>query len=198
VGKFTDINSNDHGFLYPKCTSTKNVSFIHLDVKGADATECKGINNNGEIVGGYTKNGNYFGLYRSSSGFFSKINVPGSTFTEANGINNKSEIVGNYEDNSMVGHSFLLASPSGIAKFLKFDPIGSTGDNGANGINDKDVIVGTGDSSSKEIGYQRSTSGFYAIVNPIFTTSKGNGINNNGQMVGSFTSAGHDHGFIAK
>jgi uncharacterized membrane protein len=145
---------------------SKAGAFTQIDVPfaGATDTECNGINNLGEIVGGYFKVQN-FGFYRSPSGFFTKIDPPSSTDSEANGINDSTVIVGNA--------TYPLLSSGKIVR-----------------------------------GYQRSTLGFFAIVDPLCSNttdtcneadegSEVNGINNKGVMVGQFELE-NDHAFIAK
>ena len=75
--------------------------------------EAAGINDKGEIVGGYhTSNGLLGFLY--SGGKYTTIDVSGSSSTAAAGINNKGEIVGNYTNSLGVefGFLYIVAAPS--------------------------------------------------------------------------------------
>jgi probable HAF family extracellular repeat protein len=73
-------------------------SFTVINVPGATSTEALGINNRGDIVGGFTDGtGNHGFLYKA--GAFTTIDVPGVTRgTRANGINDSGHIVGQFTD----------------------------------------------------------------------------------------------------
>jgi len=97
-----------------------------------------GINNAGQIVGGYigaSRNGGF--LY--SGGTFTALDDPlGADGTTAFGINNAGQIVGDYFDASNNLHSFFYVG--GTFSILD-DPLGTLG-TFANGINDAGQIVG--------------------------------------------------------
>src|SRR5262249_37749582 len=84
-----------------------------------------GINNAGQIVGGYigaSRNGGF--LY--SGGTFTALDDPlGADGTTAFGINNAGQIVGDYFDASNNGHSFFYVG--GTFTILN-DPLGTLGE----------------------------------------------------------------------
>ena len=84
---------------------------------GADATGAAGINDSGQIVGRFIKNGVDHG-YLLSNGSFSQIDFPGAVATQCHGINANGDIVGRYMASRNPGqgggyglfieHAFLL------------------------------------------------------------------------------------------
>jgi probable HAF family extracellular repeat protein len=88
-----------NGFIYDSGTYTS------INIPGGTSTEAFGINDAGQIVGGYDTGGPPHGfLY--SGGSFTPINVPGASHTLAFGINDAGQIVGRYQDATGV-HGFL-------------------------------------------------------------------------------------------
>src|SRR5205085_7477310 len=70
--------------------------FTTLDVPGSTLTLAHGINDSGQIVGGYDHAGPG-GIrhgFLLSGGSYTLFDVPGSTLTNANGINNLGQIAG--------------------------------------------------------------------------------------------------------
>ncbi|HEY3197518.1 MAG TPA: PEP-CTERM sorting domain-containing protein, partial [Nitrospirales bacterium] len=85
--------------------------FTPINVPGASSTLAHGINDAGQIVGGYNVGSGYHGfLY--SGGSFTPIDVPGASSTQANGINDAGQIVGSFDD--VIGgiHGFLATPVS--------------------------------------------------------------------------------------
>ena len=101
-------------------------------------TYAHGINDAGQIVGGYQgDSGNNGFLY--SGGNYTTLKDPLSVDgTVAEGINNAGQIVGYYLDSSQVAHAFLY---SGGTYTTIDDPLGTKG-TVAQGINDAGQIVG--------------------------------------------------------
>ena len=146
VGSFSDLQDlggehffgGTHGFLY------EDGIFSRFDISGSAATEVWGINNAGELVGGFRDEGGegFLGfLYRD--GQITALDVPGSLNTVAHGINNAGQIVGQFDDDEGT-HGFLwsrgryttLDAP-GLIDFP-----GSTRGTVAMGIADAGDIVG--------------------------------------------------------
>lgn len=138
---------------------------------------------------------------------FTRITVPfaGVFATGVTGINNNGQIVGTYI-RAATDHSFLLASGGQFQAFLPVDaPFANTTATYANGINDGGQIVGTyhtggglGLPTFDAHGFLDAGGVFTSIDAPFFavTDSFVDGINNAGQMVGSYTDAGGFHGFV--
>ena len=78
--------------------------FTTIDVLNSVTTNAFGINNQGQIVGGYDGHG-----FLLSRGTFTTIDVPNSQGTGANRINDRGQIVGNYGDVSGRPLGFLLS-----------------------------------------------------------------------------------------
>jgi uncharacterized membrane protein len=73
-------------------------SFTTIDVPGATSTSAIGINDSGQIVGGfYDATGNH-GFFLDVGGSFTTFDVPSaSSETIADGINNSGQIVGDFD-----------------------------------------------------------------------------------------------------
>ena len=69
--------------------------YTTIDVPGASTTSVQGINQHGDIVGGYVDGSGGHG-FLLSKGVFTKIDYPGAAHTDANGLNARGEVVGGY------------------------------------------------------------------------------------------------------
>ena len=69
--------------------------YTTIDVPGASTTNAQGINQQGDIVGGYADSSGGHG-YLLSEGVFTKIDYPGAAYTDATGLNARGEVVGGY------------------------------------------------------------------------------------------------------
>lgn len=96
-------------------------AFTTIDFPGAAGTTAWGVNNGGDIVGGYTLTGVRRG-FLLSGGQFSKIEFPGATSTEAGVINPRGDIVGLYVGADKLTHGYLLSGD----RFGTVDVPGST------------------------------------------------------------------------
>lgn len=124
VGSFTGSNDVYHGFEYA------GGQFRRIDVSGLASTETFGINNAGEIVGGYiTAKGRHAFLLANEK--HTVFDYPGSPETTALAINNQGDIVGDYVDASGIIHGFVLRD----GLFTSLDVPGARY-TVANGIND--------------------------------------------------------------
>src|SRR5262245_61378832 len=114
-------------------------TFTTIDVPAAYSTLATGINNTGQIVGGYnaTSTSAQQGfLY--SGGTYTDVIVPGSFSGSAQDINDRGQIVGYYLD-SRTGPAYGFVYSGGGYTTLT-NPAGSS--TTALGINDRDQIVG--------------------------------------------------------
>jgi uncharacterized membrane protein len=161
---------------------------VNIDVPNATATEARGINNSGAIVGNYLDGeGDSHGFYLDHlGGTFTTIDVPGALNTFVFGINNLGEMVGSY-GTSLNGetHGFLLPSLGGSA--TSFDIAGAFATQ-AFGINDAGQIVGGFFQADRVSGFLLDSIGGTPVV---FDFGTGNytsaqGINDAGQIVGGF------------
>ena len=165
-------------------------TFTTIDVPGARFTGAAGINDSGQIVGGYSGPPDPHGHgFLDTSGSFSKIDVPGATDTGAKGINNSGQIVGGYFDASSVSHSFFRTAGS----FSTIVAPGATNTN-VSGINNSGQIVGSySDASGTTHGFLDTSGRFSTIDVPGATYMNVAGINNSGQIVGGYN---FSHGFL--
>src|SRR3984885_202879 len=161
---------------------------INVPFAGAQGTFPCGINNSGEIVGGWwdsNKDEHGFTLIGST---YTSFDYPGASETVLFAVNSAGDIVGGYTDASGVFHGFLLSG--GI--YTSFDFPGAV-ETGAYGINDAGDIVGfyctTNESISGAQGFLLSQGVFTTIAIPGEVTTYADGINNNGVVVGFYVDA---------
>jgi uncharacterized membrane protein len=177
-----------HGFLL----SVGRFSLI--DVPGSTDTVARGVNNLGQIVGDYQGPDGVRHGFLLSAGVYRTVEFPGSGAGTATGINDAGQIVG------LVGsgpgaHGFLFSG--GNYSRIQFPASGYTEPLGVNSVGD---IVGQIDSPHAPFrGFRRSGDGFALIdLAAPFASWEGRGINDLGQIVGSFVdSEGRTRGYLA-
>ena len=167
------VQVRSHGFLYA------NGAFTIIDVPGASYTFANGINNTGQIVGSFEKNGVHG--FIETRGTFSTIDVPGVSApggrrvsTVATGINDAGHIVGFFDN------------INGVYGFLDADGVFSTIQPGApftnlGDINNTGRIVGTTSSH----GFLYDNGAFTNIDFPGASFTQVSGINDVGHIVGT-------------
>jgi probable HAF family extracellular repeat protein len=129
-----------HGFLL------SGGIFITLDFPGASQSAALGINDSGQVVGGYFSD--VIHGFLLSGGIFS-LDFPGAIRTDPTGINNSGQVVGRYQSADGAQHSFLLSG--GVFSTFEFPGAVTTS---ANGINDSGQIVGSyADAEGGQHGY---------------------------------------------
>jgi probable HAF family extracellular repeat protein len=141
-------------------------------------TQPTGINNSGQIVGSSSP-----GIFLDTNGSVTIIPLPvGATY--APGINNLGQVVGSFEDDAGI-HTYVfsngvLAIINALAGAMSF------------GINDAGDIVG-----NLNGGCFVYANGTLSTINPPGGTCiQVSGINDSGQIVGTFEDSNGDHGFI--
>jgi uncharacterized membrane protein len=158
-----------------------------------------GINDAGQIAGSF-QDASFVehGFLRNADGTIAAvIDVPGAFRTEAHGVNNSGQIVGQFVDDLGL-HGFLRGVDG---TFTPFDaPEGVSGTTEANGINDAGQIVGSfSDTDFVNHGYRRDPDGSFTTFDvPDATGTALGGIDSLGNMVGTFTDATTQHGFILR
>jgi uncharacterized membrane protein len=159
-----------------------NFTFTSLDYPGSSSTTALGINNSGQIVGGYGVPGGGHS-FLLSGGSYSSFDPPFATLSSgAAGINNSGQIVGGYQ---YATHGYLLSGGNytDISAYNHWTT--------SNDINDSGQIVGgyyTG------VGHSYLLSGGnYTTIDPLGSySSEARGINNAGEIVGYYGDAvGH-------
>jgi hypothetical protein len=182
-------------------------SIVTIDVPGARSTAAKGINDRGDVVGGFDGHG-----FLLKDGVFTSFDAPDAVFgptchctTSASGINNRGDIVGTYtpaEPNTFL--SFLLRDGVFTAIELPISPSSNlpprlTGRNvSANGINDRGDIVGSYYqqcclSFIASYGFLLDHRGAFSNISypPTGHRTFANGINARGDIVGWYTEDDH-------
>ncbi len=107
-------------------------------------TAAVGINNRGQIVGGYVDAGGIaHGFLLDKKGDFTTINAPGALVTGAFGINNRGQVVGYYADANLV-RGFLWDNGT----FTTIEAPDALSNTAAFGINERGQIVGFDENTS--------------------------------------------------
>jgi probable HAF family extracellular repeat protein len=83
--------------------------FTTLDVPGATSTGASGINDLGQIVGGYSNPDTTGHGFLLSSGGYTTLDVPDGRTTNPRGINASGQIVGYYQSGIIPLRAFLLS-----------------------------------------------------------------------------------------
>jgi hypothetical protein len=167
--------------------------FTTIDVpfSGAQGNFPCGINNSGEIVGGWWDSNKDEHGFTLVGGTYTSFDYPGASATAAFGINSAGNIVGAYADSSGVGHGFLLSEGT----YTSFDFPGAIY-TVPYAINDSDAIVGLYCTTTSCISTNEGAQGFL-LSQGVFTTiaipgesfTYAAGINNNGVVVGVYGDA---------
>ena len=209
VGQYFPAGSPAQCFILQYGIFT-SINFQGAGFSGTINTGCRGINNQGQIVGRYR---NPFTHLRHgfllSDGVFTTIDFPGAAETIARRINNHGKIVGGYSTDATVDlfHGFMRDE---AGNFHKIDFPGSI-DTFAAAINDEGVIAGLYVDSANFVHAFLFDRGVYITV-PLpgvpqnlgsFTEDSANftigisGITDNGLITGTFMTAdGNFHGFL--
>lgn len=192
-----DHTPGRHAFL------VQHGAYIPLDpngVLGKHTSFARGMNNRGEIVGGYfDDDGTEHGfIYRD--GVVTTLDVPfnGSVGTQADDISPSGIIVGVWVDEAFTAHGFVYNN--GI--FAHLDYPGAL-DTYPFGINPQGDIAGNWDTDQSTVGHGFVFhQGQFISIDVPAAVPEGtavNGINARGQIVGSYIAVdGFGHGFVAK
>lgn len=171
VGQFFDDNGR-HGFLY------KSGTFSTLGPPGALQSVAADINNAGHIVGSFTDSAGEHG-FLNVGGAFMTIDFPGATFTSALAIDNAGRIFGGFV--SADDFSYFIAEGSNFTAFPSFPY------HAVNDFNGSGRVVGTVDDHQVS-GFVMDLDGgnLDQFLYPGSFGTKASGINNAGQIVGTF------------
>jgi probable HAF family extracellular repeat protein len=164
-------------------------SFQVISVPGSIDTSTAGMNDAGDIVGGYLKSDNTSHGFVYHAGAFSDVYYPESDYTTPEGINSSGEIAGFYQTNHVL-HGFL--DSAGTYSTLDYPGASTTLIFAINNIGD---LVGVSDGSQG--GFLYSGGQFTPINYPGGANTGLLGINDSRQIVGYYDgSNGHAHGFL--
>ena len=182
VGSFSDAVGATHGFLRTGST------FSTLDVPGAQATSAFGISNTGDIVGGFRDAIGTHGFTRVGA-TFTMFDVPAASLTVATGVNDGGQVVGLFTDAAGT-HGFIRTA--GTVTPINVPGALSTGFQALGivfglGINNAEDIAGVfQDTSGQGHGFVRTGPVFNTIDVPGALQTTAWGINDAGQVVGTF------------
>ena len=184
VGEFADY---DQGYE----RSGGKFTPIAVPFAGSLGTFPYGINNSGEIVGGWWDSNTIEHGFTLIGGTYTSFDYPGAIETGGFGINSAGDIVGGYDDASGVPHGFLLSG--GTYTSFNFPGAGETD---PYAINDAGDIVGLYCTTTEcpsgldgAQGFLLSQGVFTTIAIPGEVSTYAAGINNNGVIVGTYTDA---------
>jgi uncharacterized membrane protein len=150
-----------------------------------------GINNRGQIVGGYDAPGFIIRGFLLDRGRYETINFPGALRTNAMRINARGQILGNYEDARGGCHGYLLEK----GEFTRIDFPGAATQ--ALGLNDKGQAVGAIESGGRVSAFLFDRGDYSIIDVPGAGNASAVDINNRRQIVGAYRdSDGMTRGFF--
>lgn len=154
---------------------------------GAMGTSPLGLNNLGQVVGGYSppNSRSGYGFVWSNGQFTNVVDFPGSLYSFLAAINDSGQMLGRYayrENGYQAYGTFVYTKGS----FRTFSVPGATETDGAD-INNRGQIVGTFTNSTEvDQGFVYSNGTFADINVPGGLEAEPTGINNKGQIVGSY------------
>ena len=205
VGTYTTTNLRaTQGFLRD-ATGLTTIA----DPNAPNSTFTSGINNAGQLVGFYSHNttsvAGYQSFLRDAAGNFTTIADPNAPLvTLAQGISNTGQIVGNYVVTSNLSTHGFLRDAAG--NFTTINDPNATRGTYAQGINDAGQIVGyylvgngVGNGPPLFQGFLRDAAGNYTTIddpNGMANSTEAFGINDAGQIVGSYRDSSGTHGFL--
>ena len=151
-----------------------------------------GINNAGQVVGfGVVGEGSIGVLY--NQGVLSFFAPPGATDVSPYGINSQGQISGWYADSAGTINGFVDTGGA----FTSFDAPGAPRSTYARVINDRGEIAGVANTSAGDVGFLNDRSTYVIISVPGARSTDAYGIDNAGDVVGTYTDAsGTRHGFL--
>jgi probable HAF family extracellular repeat protein len=192
-------------------------AYTTIDVPGSVFTFPLGINDAGQIVGGYHDAVGLTPGFLLSGGNYTRLDVPSSlgggfgiVYTTAHGINASGQIVGSYAYSvnlrppTEYQFGFLLSGSNYTAFSVTGpgpNPIPTTGFNGINGAGQivggiRRIVNNSFDGTAQAFVLSAGNPAFFDPPGSINTLASG--INNAGQIVGHYQTAmgGPDHGFL--
>lgn len=190
-----DVFRGRHAFL---ADGDSYVSLDRLGILGTHTSFARGINNQRDIVGGYAGSDGKEHGFILRQGKLSTFDVPfrAAVGTQLNAINDSGVIVGVWIDRAFKGHGFIYEK----GNFSNLQYPGSR-DTTPFGINSKGDIVGNWDSDQSSTGHGFVFSSghitSFDVPNAIPNGTAANGLNDSGQIVGTYVGRdGNFHGFV--
>jgi uncharacterized membrane protein len=187
AGQIVGVYSGGHGFLDSGGVFTP----IDAPFLFATSTSAVAINNKQQIVGTWVQTSFTHG-FLDDGGAISSLDYPvAGNETFPTGINDSGGIVGNYDTYHLGNGGAFVASGGVFVNFVAPFP----GLVSLSGINNAGDIVGTVGVNS--FLYTRGT---FSLIDVPFASASftlANGINDLGQIVGTYFADGREHGFLA-
>jgi uncharacterized membrane protein len=198
VGDYLDPRKRFHGFL------RYGDRFRRIDFPGAEATFAAAIDGRGRVVGSYSDERATPAVRSAEHGFlldgrgrFRRIDVRGATATRPAAINNSGLIAGEYVDRAGRSHGYLQDADGSVTTI---DAPGA-GATVVTDVDDRGRVVGASVDAKQTVisAFLREPDGrFTTIAHPDagFYGTVPEGINNEGQIAGSYSDANdRRHGF---
>ncbi|HVX67403.1 MAG TPA: PEP-CTERM sorting domain-containing protein [Bryobacteraceae bacterium] len=186
AGWYLDGSAIQHGFLW------NDGAYSGYDVPDASTTYLSDVNSSGSLLGGYCAGETCHGFFTDASGVHD-LDVPGSDSTSPASINDRGAIAGYYLV-SGYGIGFVRAPDGAVTPIEYHDPDVPVGITAPSGINNSGTIAGY-------IGYKYHgflwRDGTFENFNVAAVTLP-MGINDRGQVVGTYQDAAGEHGFLAE
>ena len=203
---------------FSSISSAQSFSYAAINVPGAVATEARGINNNGEIVGWYktvactdydseAPSCNVKG-FKYVNGSYIKLMVPNSVSTAILGVNDLGDLVGFYKKSDGTRHGFIWFHTN-VVKTIDFSGTGTSSSIYLTvpfGINKAGTVVGGVWSMSQTGTFPRSgwvwVNGTFSNMNPSGKNPAApccwsvNGIANSGVISGRVFEADFNQGWF--
>lgn len=192
IGNYTDSNGS-HAFLY------SNHAYTTLSEPGAPSVTVQQINDAGQILGSYSTGYGPPQSFVYLNGTYTQINVPGSAYTSALELNGNGQVAGTYYGQTG-SHVFIETN----GNYIDVEPkVTSSGNQPAyysvnfTAFNNRGEVLGSmyGPSQSGPFIYSDDSSGFLGAqggASMSFT-----GINDLGQLIGTFSDGYSTHAFLA-
>lgn len=158
------------------------VTYSTIDYPGSIGTQAEGINNNGDVVGGYSDAAGAGHGFLLSGGVYTPLDVPGGQNTFATDINDSGVIVGHYFDLNTLGESGFVFQ-AGNFSTIDFPGVGNTF---PCSINNGGEIVGFYSSGVAEHGFEFSTGVWTSLDAPHSSRTFVTGINKKGDLLGVY------------
>jgi hypothetical protein len=188
--------SVNKGFTYDVATKT----FTDENFPNSAQTQVTGINNENKTVGFYMTTGSVSKTigFQMQNGVYGAVGQPGEPFNQLLGQNDHSQASGYYSTNvsgSNPDHGYIYDESGAV--FETFLLPNSQGGVQATGINNSDQVCGfVIDSNNISHGWLEIL-GDYTVLNyPQSSSTMALGLNNKGQVVGTFNDASGTHGFV--
>jgi probable HAF family extracellular repeat protein len=191
VGSYQDFAGNFHGYV-----EDADGSFVVIDVPGAPNTFANGLNEHGDVVGGFTGSDGHTHPFVQRDGIISTFEVPGARSASAFAINNAGQIVGEYRSTDLSFHGFLFADGA-LVTIDEGPGTGRFADSAAFAINNSGEIGGPFFDPNTFRSYLLKNNSVTTIDVPGQGDTAIQGINNRGDAVGTFNDINlAQHGFL--